>query len=80
MYSIQLSHEYISLYFSNFLLLSFVLQNENEADKLTPVTRHWSWRKSSILIVTSLEGDELKLLMRCASLNVRSKSGSKIDA
>ena len=56
------------------------LQNENEADKLTPVTRHWSWRKSSILIVTSLEGDELKLLMRCASLNVRSKSGSKIDA
>ena len=57
-----------------------MLQIGKEAGKLTPVTRLWSWRKSSILIVTSLEGDELKLLMRYASLNVRSKSGSKIDA
>ena len=56
------------------------LQNENEAGKPIPVTKHWSWKKSSISIVTSLEGDESKLLMRCASLNVRSKSGSKTVA
>ena len=57
-----------------------MLQNGNEAGKLTPVTRLWSWKKSSISIVTSLEGDGSKLLMRCASPNVRSKSGSKTVA
>ena len=57
-----------------------MLQNGNEAGKLTPVTRLWSWKKSSISIVTSLEGDGSKLLMRCASPNVRSKSGSRTVA
>lgn len=57
-----------------------LFQSGNEAGKRTPVTRLWSWKKSSISIVTSLEGDESKLLMRCASQNVRSKSGSKTVA
>ena len=54
-----------------------MLQIGNEANKLTPVTRNWNWKKSFTQTVTSLEGDGLKLLMDCASLNVRLKSGSR---
>ena len=57
-----------------------MLQIGKEAGKLTPVTRLWSWKKSFIQTVTSLEGDGLKLLMHCASPNVRLKSGSRTGA
>ena len=57
-----------------------MFQIGNEAGKLSPVTRLWSWKKSSISTVTSHEGDGSKLLMRCASPNVRSKSGSRTVA
>ena len=43
-----------------------MLQIGKEAGKLTPVTRLWSWKKSTIQTVTSPEGDGLKLLMPCA--------------
>ena len=54
-----------------------MLQIGNEANKLTPVTKNWNWKKSFTQTDTSLEGDALKLLTDCASLNVRSKSGSR---
>ena len=55
-----------------------MLQIGNEAGKLSPVTRLWSWKKSSIPTVTSHEGDGLKLLIGFVSPNVSLKSGSKI--
>ena len=54
-----------------------MLQIGNEANKLTHVTKNWNWKKSFTQTVTSLEGDGLKLLMDCASPNVRLKSGSR---
>ena len=54
-----------------------MLQIGNEAGKLSPVTRLWSWKKSSISTVTSQEGDGLKLLIGFVSPNVSLKSGSK---
>ena len=54
-----------------------MLQIGNEANKLTPVTKNWNWKKSFTQTVTSLEGDGLKLLTDCASPNVRLKSGSR---
>ena len=57
-----------------------MLQIGNEAGKLSPVTRLWSWKKSTIQIVTSPEGDGLKLLMPWAWLNDNLKSGSRTVA
>ena len=54
-----------------------MLQIGNEAGKLSPVTRLWSWKKSSISTVTSHEGDGSKLLIGFVSPNVNLKSGSK---
>ena len=54
-----------------------MLQIGNEAGKLSPVTRLWSWKKSSIPTVTSHEGDGLKLLIGFVSRNVSLKSGFK---
>ena len=54
-----------------------MLQIGNEAGKLSPVTRLWSWKKSSISTVTSHEGDGSKSLIGFVSPNVSLKSGSK---